>query len=60
MIDVKCNDKENEIVKEESEKSCGLTFPLQDSSELSIPFLSSFKSVGTNSRSSHQDLFNCR
>ena len=26
MIDVKCNDKENEIVKEESEKSCGLHF----------------------------------
>ena len=59
MNKVKCNDKENEIVKEESEKSCDLTFPLQDSGELSIPFLSCFNSFGTNYRSSNQDLFNC-
>ena len=56
MINVKYNDKENEIVKEESEEKRGLTFPLEDSSELSISFLSSFKSAGTNNKSSHQDL----
>ena len=47
MDKVICNDKENEIVKEESEEHCGLTFPLQDSGELS--FLFCFKSIGTNS-----------
>ena len=58
MDKVKCNDKENEILKEKSQESCGLTFPLQDSGELSIPFLSCFKSFDTNYRSRHQDLFN--
>ena len=55
MDKVKCNDKENEIVKEKSEESRGLTFPLQDSGELPTPFLSCFKSFGRN----YRDLFNC-
>ena len=48
----KCNDKENEIVKEESGESRSLTFLLQDLGELSIPFLCR-KSVCTNYRSIH-------
>ena len=60
MDRIKCNDKETEIVKEESEDSCGLIFPLQDSGELSIPFFSCLKSIGINYRSSHQDLLNCQ
>ena len=48
MDRIKYNDKETEIVKEESKESCGLLFPLQDSGELSVPFFSYFKSVGTN------------
>ena len=59
MNKVKCYDKENEIVKKENEESGGLTFLLQDLSELYIPFLSCFKSFCTNYKSSHQDLFNC-
>ena len=55
MDKVKCNDKENEIVKEKREENCGLTFPLQDSGELPIPFPSCFKSFGRN----YRDLFNC-
>ena len=55
MDKVKCNDKENEIVKEKSEESRGLTFPLQDSGELPTAFLSCFKSFGRN----YRDLFNC-
>ena len=50
---VKCNDKNNEIVKEEREEICDLIFPFQDTGELSIPFLSRFKRVGSNYRSSH-------
>ena len=38
MDRIKYNDKETEIVKEESEENCGLIFPLQDSDELSVPF----------------------
>ena len=56
MDKTKCNNKENEIFEKDSEESCGLTFPLQDSGELFITFLSSFKSVGTKYKSSHQDL----
>ena len=42
MDRIKRNDKETEIVKE-SEESCGLIFPLQDSGELSIPFFFLFQ-----------------
>ena len=59
MDKTKCNDKENEIFEKEREESCGLTFPVQHSGELFITFLSSFKTVGTKYRSSHQHLFNC-
>ena len=48
MDRIKYNDKETEIIKDESKESCGLIFPLQDSGELSVPFFSYFKSVGTN------------
>ena len=36
MDKVKCNKKENEIVTEENEESCGLTFSLQDLGQLSM------------------------
>ena len=39
----KCNNKENEIVKEEHDESYDLIFLLRDSGELYIPFLSCFK-----------------
>ena len=39
MEKVICNDKENKVVKEESEENCGLIFPFYDSGELSIPIL---------------------
>ena len=56
MEKVFCNDKENEIVNEESEESCGLIFPFKI--QVSYPFHIFFKSIGTNYKSSHQDLFN--
>ena len=37
---MKSNDKENEIIKEKNKESCGLTFSLQDSGELSTSFIS--------------------
>ena len=37
MEKVVCNGKENEVVKEESEKSCGLIFSFSDSGEPASP-----------------------
>ena len=51
--------KRTKIVIEKSEESCSLTFSLQDLGELSTSFLSCFKSVRTDYRGSHKNLFKC-
>ena len=56
---IKSNDKKNQTVIEKSEESWSLTFSLQDLGELSTSFLSCFKSVRTNYRGSHKNLFKC-
>ena len=59
MDRIKYNDKETEIIKDESKESCGLIFPLQDSGELSVPFFLISRALAQITRSSHQDLLNC-
>ena len=59
LYSIKSNNKKNKIVVEKSEESSSSTFSLQDLGELSTSFLSCFKSVCTNCRGSHKNLFKC-